>query len=179
MKALEGKKAEVEFLWLNPDHELAKLREKEEGNRGLRRDTCESIVFFWDLREELDDGKRERFSMREHHTVPTCGLSLADDYMVVTHYLTGQLNLRAPGVVLRRSIPKYERLFARFRQGNEAKPSLAKKYMGNYQEVAGEEWSRPIDQGRVEQLRNLLYLLREEQPEKRSEAELRQENTDG
>jgi len=113
--------------------------------------------------------------MREYHTVPTCGLSLTDDYMVVTHYLAGQLNLSAPGVVLRQSTPRYERLFARFRKGKEAKPSLAKKYMGNYQEIAGDQWSQEIDGSRIEDLRKLLAKLQQEQPEKQSEAELRQE----
>jgi hypothetical protein len=173
-KALGRPKPEVEFLWLNPEHQLSRLREAEEGERGLRRDTCASIVFFWELREKLDEDQKCRFSMREYKAVPTCGLSWSDDYMVVTHYLAGQLNLRAPGVVLRSSIPRYERLFARFRQGEPVRPGLAKKYTDNYQEIAGDQWSRPIDAVRVTHLRGLLDELAANQPEKQSEAELRQ-----
>jgi hypothetical protein len=173
-KALDRKKAEVEFLWLDPEHQLAELREKEEGKRGLRRDTCASIIFFWEIREQLTDEQKKRFSMRSYDAVPTCGLSWADDYMVVTHYLAGQLNLRAPGVVLRGSIPSYERLFARFRKDGASTPNLAKRYTDNYQEIA-EEWSTDIDAPRVEKLRGLLKSLEEEPGGKQSEAELRQE----
>lgn len=174
--ALDRKKAEVEFLWLDPEHQLAALREEEEGKRGLRRDTCASIIFFWEIREKLNDEQKNRFSLRSYKAVPTCGLSWADDYMVVTHYLAGQLNLRAPGVVLRGSIPRYERLFARFRKNEASRPSLAKRYTDNYQEIAGDEWSRPIDAVRVEQLRGLLKTLDETPGQKQSEAELRRED---
>jgi len=174
-KALHGKKAEIEFLWLNPELQLAELRESEEGDRGLRRDTCASIIFFWQLREVLDPEKRARFSMREYKTLPTCGLSLSDDYMVVTHYLTGALNLRAPGVVLRRSLPRYERLFARFNSNSDSRPGLARKYMGNYHEIAGDKWSKPIDEERILRLRELKGELDVSEPEKQSEAELRKE----
>lgn len=174
-KALGRKKAEVEFLWLDPEHDLAKLREKEERRRGLRRDTCASIIFFWEVREQLSDEQKERFSMRSYEAVPTCGLSWADDYMVVTHYLAGQLNLRAPGVVLRGSIPSYERLFARFRKDEASTPNLVKRYTSNYQAIK-EEWSRDIEAPQVESLRRLLKSLEEEPEGKRSEAELRQED---
>jgi hypothetical protein len=170
-KALDRKKVEVEFLWLNPENDLAIAREKEEG-RALRRDICNSIIFFWELAEKLEEDQRPRFSMREYSTVPTCGLTWADDYMVVTHYLAGELNLRAPGVVLRNSVPKYERLFARFRGGKEPKPGLAKTYSENYREIAADRWSKPIDADRVGELRQLRDEL--ERVPGESEAVLRQ-----
>jgi len=94
--------------------------------------------------------------------------------MVVTHYLAGQLNLQAPGVVLRGSIPSYERLFARFRKGGSSTPNLAKRYTDNYLEIV-EEWSTDIDAPRVEKLRELLKSLEEEPGGKQSEAEIRKE----
>lgn len=98
--ALERTKVTVEMLWLDPTHDLAELREAEENSRGLRRDTCDSIAFFWKLREELDGEKAKRLTLREYTSIPTCGITWADDYLIVTHYLSGELNLTAPGLVL-------------------------------------------------------------------------------
>jgi hypothetical protein len=173
-KALGQEKAEVEFLWLDPRHELAVLRENEEGKRGLRRDTCASIMFFWELREQLTPEQRKRFSMRSYEAVPTCGLSWSDDYLVVTHYLVGELNLRAPGVILRGSVPHYERLFARFRKGGSVTPDLAKRYTDNYQEIVS-EWSQEIDAARIAEFQALFEELKGEDGGKKSEADLRQE----
>jgi hypothetical protein len=176
-KALTRKGAEVEFLWLDPEHALAELREEEE-KRSLRSDTCESIIFFWELREKLSDEQKGRFSMRCYNAVPTCGLSWADDYVVVTHYLAGQLNLRAPGIVLQGSFPWYERPLSRFRRGDTSTPDLAKKYTENFQEIAGDEWSRPVDESCVERLRELHTTLAGSSGEKRSEADFRKEEVE-
>lgn len=172
--ALGRPKVEVEFLWLNPNNDAAMLRESEEGERGLRRDICTSIVFFWGLRKELPREQAERFSMREYNNLPTCGLTWSDHFMVVTHYLAGELNLRAPGLVLTTSLPRFDRLVARFRHRASTAPALAGSYSANYQEIASDTWSRAVDDERVAELEHLRGELVETQKDKRSEAELRQ-----
>jgi hypothetical protein len=174
-RALARKKTEVEFLWLNPEHQLAELREIEEGKRGLRRDTCNSILFLWELREQLSEDQRHRFSLREYETVPTCGLTWADDYLVVTHYIAGSLNLRAPGIILRSSSPRYDRLLTRVTKGPDEKPALVKRYTDNYLEIAGDEWSTAITGDRISHLRQVLVGLEASTADKQSEAELRTE----
>jgi len=170
--ALDREKVTVEMLWLNPAHELAKLREEEENSRGLRRDTCDSIAFFWELREELGADKAKRLFLREYSSLPTCGITWADDYLIVTHYLSGELNLTAPGLVLQANPSLGRRLLARIARQESVVPGLSSAYMNNYMEIKSDRWSRPIDADRVAELRLLRDQL-ENQAGKKSEAELR------
>jgi hypothetical protein len=86
--AIVKRRVAVEMLWLRPDSDIARLREAEEGRRTIE-DTLESIVFFWEFRESLPDDSRERFALREYDTLPSCGLTWADDQMIVTTTLQG------------------------------------------------------------------------------------------
>jgi hypothetical protein len=170
--ALDRKKVTVEMLWLDPTHQLAELREQEENSRGLRRDTCDSIVFFWKLREELDDEKASRIALREYRSLPTCGITWADDYLVVTHYLSGELNLTAPGLVLQANPGLGRRLLARIAKQEANAPGLSSAYMNNYREIRSDRWSYPVDAQRVVELQHFRDELTD-QGGKKSEAELR------
>lgn len=94
-----NKGAVVEFLWLSPTADVAKLREKEEG-RATRLDTCKSILFFWELKSELGPTAQDRLVLREHEHIPSCGITQADSRLTVTHYVPGQDNLDSPGWIL-------------------------------------------------------------------------------
>ena len=74
----------VEILWLNPEHTLADVREQEEG-RTTRRDIVDSIRWFAELRDNLDGEMGQRLRLMEHEATPSCGLTWADDRLVVTH----------------------------------------------------------------------------------------------
>jgi len=178
-RALRRPKTEIEILWLNPDNEIARLREDEENKRGLRRDICASIDFFWKLRENLEPDQRKRFSMREYNNLPTCGLTWTDDLMIVTHYLAGELNLRAPGLVLTTAAPRFDELMARIRKSHNSAPPLASTYSANYREIASDKWSTPIDQDRVAALVKLQAQLEASQGDKLSEADLRGSDAEG
>ena len=98
--ALNRDGVQIAFLWLDPELETAKQREQEEARRTLRSDTCDAIKFFWELRKGLSPDKAERLQLRVYKALPTCGITWADDDIIVTHYLTGELNLTAPGLIL-------------------------------------------------------------------------------
>jgi len=172
-KALRRKNVRVEFLWLDPTTTLAENREDEEGKRGLRRDACESIIFFWELAQNLEKKQRDRLSLREYTSLPTCGITWADNQLIVTHYLAAQLNLRAPGMVLDATEPVVRQATSRVRRREANPPALARAYISNYREVASDDWSREIEEGRLPTIRALHEKLSHTQPDKSSEAVLR------
>jgi hypothetical protein len=172
-KALERKNVRVEFLWIDPTSDLAKSRETEEGTRGLRRDACESILWFSELAATLPDEQRRRLSLRQYSALPTCGITWADNQLIVTHYLAGELNLRAPGIVLDAAQPLTHRVVAKVQQRTPAAPALARTYISNYQEVASDTWSKEITEQRLEAIRALHDELTATQQDKSSEADLR------
>jgi hypothetical protein len=170
--ALGRDNVEVEMLWLDPMHELANLREQEENRRGLRRDTCDSIAFFWSLRAGMAEDRATRLRLREYRSIPTCGITWADDYLVVTHYLSGELNLTAPGLMLQANPGIIRRLMGRVGDTAPEPPGLSSAYIRNYREVASDQWSKPITAERVEELSAFRDTL-EGQVGKQSEAVLR------
>lgn len=172
--ALARDKVTVEFLWLDPENELARIREREEGVRALIRDTCEAIVFFYELVGTLPAGQSDRVSLRVYESLPTCGITWADDWLIVTHYLAGRLNLRAPGLILNAAEPLLARALGRVWQAAHRVPPLAQAYMTNYREVASENWSHDVDATAVATYRQLHESLAG-QAGKRSEAELRRQ----
>jgi hypothetical protein len=174
-KALTRPKVTVEFLWLNPESQLAKIRESEEGVRALVSDTCEAIAFFYDLAASLPPEQAERVSLRVYKSLPTCGITWADDYLIVTHYLAGRLNLRAPGLILNANEPLLARALGSVWPEAHRVPPLAQAYMKNYSEVASEKWSEDVDAASVQKFRD-LYAASAGQTGKRSEAELRRED---
>jgi hypothetical protein len=175
--AVRRKHVKVEFLWLPPDGELAKLREEEEGERTLRADGCEAIMFFYELRSKLEDKQPERVSLREYKSLPTCGITWADDSLVVTHYLAGRLNLRAPGLVLNSAESLWRRAVGAVWAPAHARPPLAEAYIKNYNEVASDGWSTDITPERLEEIRAFHASLTD-QGGKRSESQLRNEEPD-
>lgn len=169
---------DVEVLWLNPEHMLATIREEEEGVRGTRDDTINSIIFFWELHEQLADDEKPRLSLREHTAMPTCGITWSDDFVMVTHYLAQKLNLGSPGLVLGPSMSLLDRLVLRLRRRQPVHPKITEAYMSNYREIA--ESSTEITSERVEQLRSLLGSWGPEAQQRKSESEIRAEaETDG
>jgi len=174
--ALRRKDVVVEILWLDPTHELADLREREENSRGLRRDTCDSIAFFWGLRANMPADRANRLRLREYRSIPTCGITWADDYLIVTHYLSGELNLTAPGLMLQANPGIIRRLVARAGSSEAEPPGLSSAYIRNYREVASDQWSQPITSERISELSAFRTTL-EGQVGKQSEAQLRRELT--
>jgi hypothetical protein len=174
-EALTRPKVTVEFLWLNPESQHAKIRESEEGVRALISDTCEAIAFFYDLATSLPPKQAERVSLRVYKSLPTCGITWADDNLIVTHYLAGRLNLRAPGLILNADEPLIARALGSVWRGAQGVPPLAQAYMTNYREVASDKWSEDIDAASVQKFRDLHAALAG-QAGKRSEAELRRED---
>ena len=172
LRAVRQRKS-IEILWLTPDdNPAADMREKEE-QRSTRRDTVNAIEFFWELREGLTEEEQQRFSLKEYKALPTCGITWADNQLVVTHYLSGRLNLRAPGFVLGSSLFRYDRFVKALGLSQDTSPPLAQVYARNYREVAGK--SSPLTGERLTQLRT----FRETLPELPSESELRLSGGDG
>jgi hypothetical protein len=127
---------EVEFIWLSPTCPAAPIRENEEG-RGTRKDTVNSIRWFWSLREELEETQRGRLAMKEHEHIPSCGITHADESLTVTHYVPGQDNWDSPGWILTESrYPFFRRLLALFRP-DYSKNELVEVYLNTYTEVSG------------------------------------------
>lgn len=126
----------IELLWLKPDNNpAAEMREAEEA-RSTRKDIVNAILFFWELRESFTPEQQQRFSLKEYTALPTCGITWADNQLVVTHYLSGRLNLRAPGFVLGSSLLRYDRFLKAVGLSQETSPPLAQVYARNYREVS-------------------------------------------
>ncbi len=173
--ALARKDVQVEFLWLDPTTDIAVTREREEAERKLRRDACDAIAWFSELVAKLPDDARSRVSLRAYTSPPTCGITWADKNLIVTHYLAGRLNLRAPGVVLDTSDPALtRRVVPSILRRPSKTPGLAAAYVKNYSEIASDAWSSEITEERLGELRAYRDSLGE-QVGLRSEAELRAE----
>jgi hypothetical protein len=91
----------VKILFLNPDSDSAKLREKEEGGLRKTRDVIrESIEWTWKFRESLEPAVRNRLRIYVYDATPSCGLTWIDDYMIVTHYLARMPDVTSPAIRL-------------------------------------------------------------------------------
>lgn len=126
----------------------------------------------------MSEAKASRLILREYTSIPTCGITWADDYLIVTHYLSGELNLTAPGLMLQANPGIVRRILGRLGHSETSPPGLSSAYINNYQEIRGDKWSRPITADRVEQLQAFRSKL-EDQVGKQSEAELRRHVTPG
>jgi hypothetical protein len=174
--AIVKRDVEVEFLWLNPEDDLAKARQREE-KRTTRRDTCKSILFFWDVREGLPAEKRERLLLKEYIATPSCGVTWSDDLLVVTQYLAGNPNLHAPGMVLGRSYSWLDRPIELLRGGRQKFPPITQRYMANFNAIR--LGATEITQDRVDDLRKMLPALEAEAEQEglKSEAEIRKDES--
>jgi hypothetical protein len=124
----------VEILWLNPERRLAADREREE-KRATRRDIVDSIDWFWNLRKGLGEDLQARLRLKLHAAIPSCGLTWADDRLIVTHYIAGQNNLDSPGMVLSTSALGLFRPLRRLAPGHTRRAALAQAYINTYKEV--------------------------------------------
>jgi hypothetical protein len=168
-EAIEKNHADVEILWLNPQTDVAKRREEEE-DVSVRYDACESMVWFYDLRQSLKVSDRHRLRLFEYERTPACGIVWADDRMVVTQYLPARANLFAPGLFLR----KTEAARVRLRKRVDITPApasrqLADVYVSAYNEVKGT--AKEVDAKRVGELKVAMANF----PHLRSEAVRRSE----
>jgi len=164
----------AEILWLDPESELAVHREDEEQRRGTRIDTINSIMFFVELRDELALAP-ERFRLRTYTAMPTCGITWADDRLVVAHYLTGRLNLQSPGLLLDANSGRASKLRRALVGGGGTDPALVEVYRNNYREVT-ERHAEDLSDPKLETLRALRdSLAQDPAAAKPSEAELREQ----
>jgi hypothetical protein len=139
----------VEILWLDPENPLADIREQEEGRR-TRDEIIESIEFFWNLKHKLGSDPKGDLVLKVHTAMPTCGLNVSDDLMVVSHYLSERLNLGAPGLVLGPSMSLVDRLVELVRRGESRLPKITEVYMSNYTQISSD--STEIDQARIDRI---------------------------
>lgn len=160
----------AEFLWLDPTTPIAERRELEEG-RQTRADTVRSIQFFWDLRRALPPAHQGFLDLKLHRHLPSCGITISDDRLTITHYIAGQDNQDAPGWILTRAeYPFYRRALAFFlRERSQAQ--LVEAYLNTYREVQAE--AIDLTDERLEDLQE--RLAREYSVDLPSEADKRRE----
>jgi hypothetical protein len=172
--AFKKKGFTAEILWLDPENDLAVHREDEEARRGTRIDTINSIMFFVELRRELGLPP-DRFRLRTYTAMPTCGITWADDRLVVAHYLTGRLNLQSPGLLLDANSGAGSKLRRALLGGGVTDPALVEVYRSNYREVT-ERHATDLSDEKLESLRRLKERLSQDPAAaKPSEAQLREE----
>jgi hypothetical protein len=172
--AFKKKSFSAELLWLDPENDLAIHREDEEHRRGTRIDTISSIEFFAGLRTELNVGA-DRFRLRTYTAMPTCGITWADDRLVVVHYLTGRLNLQSPGLLLDAAAGARSKLQRALLGGGRTNPTLVEVYRNNFREVS-ERHSQDLTPERITALGVLKETLsKDPAAAKPSEAQLREE----
>lgn len=172
--AIVKRKVEVEFLFLTPDSDLCHHRETEE-KRDTGKDTLLSLRYFWEFRASLPAPDQGRLTLKEYDVTPSCGITWADDILVVTHYLAGRNNLGSPGLLLRSGRTSIDALFRPVSAEERAAP-LSEIYIRNYREIASTAKSRVITPERFAEFKTKLEEI-EGQPSV-SEADLRAEDED-
>ncbi len=163
----------LEFLWLNPDSDLAPVREREE-HRTTRLDTCNAILFFWKLRKELANPRQqERLILKEYDATPSCGVTWVDDLMIVTQYMAGNPNLRSPGMVLGKSHAWLDRPIERLLRKAPRFPPITNRYIGNFNAIR--QGATPISPERILAIEQKQSKLDQNRGDLKSEGELRKE----
>jgi hypothetical protein len=99
---LINNKTTVEIIWLKPDYEAAAVRSSKE-KRDTIADITRSMIWFWQLREDLPEDAKSRLKLKEYEDIPYTGITWADNQLIITLYIAAALNLDSPGMVLRRS----------------------------------------------------------------------------
>lgn len=167
------RQVDVEILWLDPESQLAHHREESERRRRTRDETVESIEFFWSLREKIGEDQRARLRLAEHEAMPTCGITLSDELVIVTHYLAQELNLESPGLVLGPSMSLADRLVNYVRKSRASRPKITEAYVANYAQIAST--AKVLTAERVAHLHTRLGTWGPESAARKGEAELRLE----
>lgn len=109
---------------------------------------------------------QESMVLKEYDLTPTCGITWVDHYLIVTHYLPVDLNLRAPGFVLEDDVlGRLLRLL-----GLRGQRPLAQKYENVYSFIA--ESAESLTQARIDSLIGFRRTLDTTEP---SEAKIREE----
>lgn len=94
----------VKVFFLDPASEVAKARAHEE-NPATARDTIQtirdSVKFVWDLRQEMEEDRREWLKLYVYNATPSFGATWVDTLMIATHYLAGFPNVTSPAVVIK------------------------------------------------------------------------------
>lgn len=156
VRAVQDRQVAVEIMWLNPEIPFVDAREAEE-DRKTRIDTINSITFFWNIRESLTAECQERLVLKEHSTLPTCGIHWSDSNVIVTHYLAGKPNLQSPGLIL---VGQQDVRFGWLRSllaSDGIVPPLTEAYQENYLLVSGK--ANALTAQRIADLGRLLAKL--------------------
>ncbi|HJT67067.1 MAG TPA: DUF5919 domain-containing protein [Pyrinomonadaceae bacterium] len=94
----------VKMFFLNPNSPVAERRTKEEESE-VGRDTIgtirNSIKHMWNLRGEVEEQRRDNFTLYVYDATPSFGVTWVDTLMIATHYLAGVPNVTSPCVVIR------------------------------------------------------------------------------
>lgn len=94
----------VKFFFLKPNSSAAELRAEEEKSE-ISRDTVQtirsSIKLMWDLKNELQEDRRDNFKLYVYNATPSFGATCVDTLMIATHYLAGLPNVTSPCMLIR------------------------------------------------------------------------------
>ncbi len=91
----------VEVFFLNPNGPAAELRAREDKGRNTRNAIQTSIQVLWEIRGRLSEKPRSNLKVYVYDATPSLGLTWIDEFMVVTHYLAGSMNLTSPALLVK------------------------------------------------------------------------------
>jgi hypothetical protein len=137
-------KVYVKLFFLDPGSEAAQVRAREDKTRDTVQTIRNSIKFLWDLRNSLlerEPDLTERLKLYVYNATPSSGMTWIDDFMVVTHYLSGFANVVSPAFLVEPVKPK------------SAGQSLFGIYAENLRKIE-ERSSTEINEGNVNQYIN-------------------------
>ncbi len=158
----------IQVLWLDPRSTQAAIRDSQE-QRDTIADTARSIVWFCGVRERMPSSVRGKLEFLLYDDIPSCGITWADEQLVVSHYLAASLNLDSPGLVLRAPALRVGRL----RMHVGPVPALTRLYEQHYKQVLASAEELTTEQ--VEEMRTIEQQRRGQL----SEADLRSNRGDG
>jgi hypothetical protein len=108
----------VEIFFLNPKGAGVELRQKEDrsGLMNTKARIRGSLRAVWDISQGLEEEVRTRLTIYVYDATPSLGVTWIDDWMLVTHYLAGSVNLTSPALLVK-SQPDSKSLYAVY-EGN-------------------------------------------------------------
>jgi hypothetical protein len=103
----------VEIFFLDPNGAGVALRQKEDrsGLKNTKARIRSSLRTVWDISQRLEDAARSRLGIYVYDCTPSLGVTWIDDWMLVTHYLAGSVNLTSPALLVK-SQPDSKCLYA-------------------------------------------------------------------
>jgi hypothetical protein len=103
----------VEMFFLNPRGAGVELRQKEDrsGLKNTKARIRGSLKTVWDISQHLEEEARARLVIHVYDCTPSLGVTWIDDWMLVTHYLAGSVNLTSPALLVK-SQPDAKSLYA-------------------------------------------------------------------